>query len=289
MLHGDERCRRRSGTVAVGQTLYAGAARYYVHGRMPYAAGLADAMADALELDGRGRLLDVGCGPGIVALRLAHLFDQVVGLDLDAHMLTEAALQADKLGVDSAAWVCMRAEDLPGSLGKFRVATFAASFHWMDRPKVALAVRGLLELGGFAVQVDAPSYRTDEPSTDDLPHPTPPEDAIAELRRRYLGADLRAGQGIRNSSPDGEDAVFTAAGFSPMRRVVVPDGRVLSRSIDDLVAQRFSSSPTAPHLFGDRLNDFEADLRRVLIDASPSGLFSVRLADNVISIWEPGH
>ncbi|MEX2393942.1 MAG: hypothetical protein WD826_05635 [Actinomycetota bacterium] len=47
----------------------------------------------------------------------------------------------------------------------------------------------------------------------------------------------------------------------------------------------FSSSGTAPHLFGDRVNDFERDLRAVLLDASPSGLFSVRLPDNTLDIW----
>jgi hypothetical protein len=159
----------------------------------------------------------------------------------------------------------------------------------MDRPKMAALVKNLLDLGGAAVQVDAPSYRADalaEASTGDLPHPLPPDAAVAELRTRYLGPDLRAGQGIRNSPPDGEDAVFETAGFQPMRRVIVPDGRVLTRTIDDLVAQRFSSSATAPHLFGNRLESFEADLREVLEDASPTGLFSVRLPDNVLSIWE---
>ncbi|MEY2462364.1 MAG: hypothetical protein QOH64_502, partial [Acidimicrobiaceae bacterium] len=55
----------------------------------------------------------------------------------------------------------------------------------------------------------------------------------------------------------------------------------------DLVATRFSSSPTAPHLFGERAAEFEADLRQLLADASPAGLFSVRLPDNILSIWEP--
>jgi SAM-dependent methyltransferase len=273
------------------ETLFAGAARFYLQGRTPYAEGLADAMADALHLDGRGRLLDVGCGPGVVALRLAHLFEEVVGLDADADMLKEGALQAEKLDLTNAVWVCMKAEELSGSLGRFRIATFAASFHWMDRLKVARSVKSLLEPGGAAVQVDAASYRADaraEAPTVDLPHPPPPDDAVAELRTRYLGPDVRAGQGIRNSSPDGEDAVFRAAGFLPIRRVVIPDGRVLTRTIDDLVAQRFSSSPTAPHLFGDRLDDFEADLRQLLSEASPFGVFSVRLPENVISIWELG-
>lgn len=270
------------------ETLFAGSAPFYVKGRMPYAEGLADAMAEVLDLDRHGRLLDVGCGPGVVALRLAHLYDEVVGLDPDPDMLKEASGRAQELGVANAGWFCMRAEALSEELGTFRTVTFGASFHWMDRPKVAALVKNLIQPRGTAVQVDAPSYRADDlakASKGDLPYPLPPDSAVADLRARYLGPDLRAGQGIRNSSPDGEDAVFQAAGFRPMRRVVVPDGRVLTRTIDDVVAQRFSSSSTAPHLFGNRLENFEADLREILEEASPNGLFSVRLPDNVLSIW----
>lgn len=271
------------------ETLFAGAAQHYRRGRLPYAEGLADALADTLGLDGRGRLLDVGCGPGVITLRLSHLFDEVVGLDPDPEMLIEGHRHAAELGVANAVWECMRAEDISSSLGPIRTAIFAASFHWMDRPVVARAVRSILEPGGAAVQIDAPSYRIDvlaaSPSKDGLPHPVPPDGAIDELRTRYLGPDLRAGRGVRNSSPDGEDDVFQAAGFRPMHRVVVPDGRVLTRTSNDVVAQRLSTSSTAPHLFGNRLDSFEADLRQILQEASPSGLFSVRLPDNLVSIW----
>ena len=47
---------------------------------------------------------------------------------------------------------------------------------------------------------------------------------------------------------------------------------------------RFEFRP-APHLFGDRLPLFEADLRRVLAEASPDGAFAVRLPDNELKIW----
>jgi len=59
------------------ESLFAGAAGYYEQGRLPYAPGLADAFARSLALDGRGRLLDAGCGPGTVTLRLAPLFEAV--------------------------------------------------------------------------------------------------------------------------------------------------------------------------------------------------------------------
>jgi SAM-dependent methyltransferase len=270
--------------------LFAGAAPYYTQGRLPYAEGLADALRTALALDGRGRLLDAGCGPGAVTIRLAHLFDEVVGLDHDADMLAEAERVAHGGGLTNAQWVRMRGEELPGTLGTFRVAAFAASLHWMDRRKVARLVRSMLDRDGVAIQIDAPSYRCDalaDAAAPGLSQPFPPDDAMVELRRRYLGPDTLAGRSIRNSSPDGEDAVFIDAGFEPAREIIVPDGRVLQRTLDDLVATRFSWSPTAPHQFGDRVDEFEADLRQLLAAASPSGVFSVRIPNNLIRIWKP--
>src|SRR6476661_445003 len=94
-------------------SLFAGAAPHYVRGRLPYAPRLAEVLADTLGLDGRGRLLDVGCGPGTIALLCAHLFENVVGLDPDPGMLAEAARLAREREVMNASWVCRRAEELP--------------------------------------------------------------------------------------------------------------------------------------------------------------------------------
>ena len=271
------------------ESLFAGAAGYYEQGRLPYAPGLAGVFARSLALDGRGRLLDVGCGPGTVTLRLAPLFEAAVGLDPDPEMLAHASRAAAGRGIGNIAWVRQRAEALPAGLGSFRAVTFAASFHWMDRPRVASALAAMLDRGGAVVQVDAPGYRPEELAAEarrgSLPFPPPPGDALDQLRRQYLGSDKRAGQGIRNTSPAGEDQVFREAGFLPAQTVTVPDQRVVERTADAVVAGVFSSSSTAPHLFGDRREDFEADMRQILAQASPSGRFSVRLPDNILRIW----
>lgn len=264
------------------ETLFAGAAEHYDRGRLPYAPALADAFRAALALDGRGRLLDVGCGPGTVALRLAHLFDEVVGLDPDPGMIREAKRLASERRVENARWVELRAEGLPADLGTFRTVTFAASFHWMNRPLVAAVAREMLEPNGVVVHVDNRQHVGLVPGDE---RPLPPKDRIDALRRRYLGDRRRAGRSTRDSSPDDEASVFRAAGFVGPEVVPVPDGRTILRTIDDVVAETFSMSSTAPHLFGSRLSEFEADLRRLLADASPDGVFSVRLPHNQLSLW----
>ncbi|HUN36161.1 MAG TPA: class I SAM-dependent methyltransferase [Trebonia sp.] len=271
------------------ESLFAGAARYYEQGRLPYAPGLAETFARGLGLDGPGRLLDVGCGPGTVTLLLAPLFEAAVGLDPDPDMLAHAVRAATRRGISNVTWARQRAEDLPAGLGTFRAVTFASSFHWMDRPLVAATVATMLEAGGAVVQIDAPARHPGEPGAqtrlESLPFPPPPQEALDQLRRDYLGADRRAGQIIRNTSPDGEDQVFRAAGFLPAQTLMAPDQRVIERTADDVVAYMFSLSSTAPHLFGDRQQAFEADMRAILARASPAGRFSVRLPDNRLRIW----
>ncbi len=57
-------------------TIYDGAAVHYRYGRPAYSLELEELLAEELGLDGSGRLLDVGCGPGILTVRLAHLFQE---------------------------------------------------------------------------------------------------------------------------------------------------------------------------------------------------------------------
>jgi ubiquinone/menaquinone biosynthesis C-methylase UbiE len=267
------------------ETLYEGSAPYYLPGRIPYAKGLADALAEALSLDGHGRLIDVGCGPGVLALLLADRFDEVVGVDPDSGMLAEAGRRAGAAGIGNVRWVQMRAEELPGGLGSFRVATFGQSFHWMDRPRVAAIVREMLEPGGAFVQL-ADLKETPTVPEDGLPYPAAPYDEIQDLVRTYLGPVQRAGRGVlRYGTPGDEASVLQEAGFGEPERVRVTSGRVLVRTSDDLVAWAFSRSGSAPHLFGERRDAFEFDLRRMLEGVSPSGRFAEVQPDTEVFVW----
>ncbi|MFD9903123.1 class I SAM-dependent methyltransferase [Streptomyces sp. NPDC059063] len=272
-------------------TLFAGAAAYYARGRLPYAPGLADVLAEALELDGRGRLIDVGCGPGTLALSLAHLFGEVVGVDPDSGMIAEAEREAAERGVTGKArWVRARAEELPAGLGTFTVATFGQSFHWMDRDLVAATVRGMLARGGALLHISdlkaEPGAVDGLPAVDSLPHPAVPYAAVRDLVTHYLGPVRRAGRSVLpQGTPDGEAAVLARAGFTGPQRHVVPGGQALERTEDDVVAGVFSMSFSTPHLFGARRDDFEADLRRLLRDASPTGRFSERRPSTEVFVW----
>ncbi|MDX3314385.1 class I SAM-dependent methyltransferase [Streptomyces sp. NPDC054884] len=264
-------------------SLFRGSAAYYERGRLPYAPGFAETVADALGLDGRGRLLDVGCGPGIVLIALAPYFAEAVGVDPDEAMLAAARRRAVRHGV-AARWTAARAEDLPAGLGEFRAVVFAQSFHWTDRDSVAATVLRMLEPGGVFVHVS--DHKNPPPDPRPLPSPAPPYDRIGALVRRYVGPVRRAGRGVLvNGTPGREDLVMARAGFVDFRRLVVPAGGVVERTADDLVAWAFSRSDSAPHLFGDRLGDFERELRALLREEAPDDRFAERLPPTEVMTW----
>ncbi|WP_060881048.1 class I SAM-dependent methyltransferase [Streptomyces scabiei] len=267
------------------RTLFRGSAAHYGRGRLPYAPGLPETLAGALGLDGRGRLLDVGCGPGTVLLPMAPYFEEVVGVDPDEDMLAEARRQAARRGVADARWVAARAEELPAGLGEFRAVVFAQSFHWTDRDRVAAVVREMLEPGGALVHVSELQDPPPEPAAP--PSPAPPYERIAALVRRYLGPVRRAGQGVLvDGTPGGEEHVIARAGFVDLARHVVPGGDVVTRTTDDLVAWTFSRSDAAPHLFGDERAAFERDLRALLEETAPGRHpFAERLPATEVRIW----
>jgi cyclopropane fatty-acyl-phospholipid synthase-like methyltransferase len=53
-----------TGLPSYDPTLYKGSAAYYLRGRPPYSRDVRLTLAEQCGLDGEGRLLDVGCGPG---------------------------------------------------------------------------------------------------------------------------------------------------------------------------------------------------------------------------------
>jgi hypothetical protein len=181
---------------------------------------------------------------------------------------------------------------LPESLGTFRYATFAQSFHWMDRDVVAQKVFELLEPGGAFVLIGMADQEGhyllsgDAAAPAPLVPPEPPAKEIGALKTKFLGPTQRAGQGVRETSPNDEWSVLQPHGFAPARVVRVPCGRVREVSVDEVVANVFSMSSGAPHLFGDEVGAFEAQLRDLLWAASRDGKFSERCPDATLHFFQ---
>jgi hypothetical protein len=60
----------------------------------------------------------------------------------------------------------------------------------------------------------------------------------------------------------------------------------MQRSVDDLVASVFSSSNSAPHLFGTELGRFTVELRDLLVGTSDEGRFSEWVGDVQLDFYD---
>lgn len=217
-------------------------------------------------------MLDAGCGPGVLAIELAPRFDEVVALDPDADMLAEGARRAVGEGIANIRWVHARAEDIAGlDLGTFRLVTFGQSFHWTDRERVAEAVYDILDPGGALALVV--HTREGRPQPHGPGYPSIPHDAIQEIVRRYLGPQRRAGRGLSSPPPDRYEDALARTRFGVPRVVFAPGRADIVRDINGVLSGYFSMSYAAPHLFGARRSEFEADVRAELLRHSPHGLF----------------
>jgi SAM-dependent methyltransferase len=253
-------------------TIYEGAAEHYRAGRPPYSPQLEAVLAAELALDGKGRLLDGGCGPGVLTIRLAHLFDEAVGLDPDPAMLAEGRRVAAEQGITNIAWVQARAEDLPAAApGPYRLVTFGQSLHWTDEMRVAETVYDMLDPGGaMAMIVHTVEGRTVPPNPGVPPIPHAEIEAIVQ---RYLGPTKRAGQGPAPIRTHRFEDVLVRTRFGAPTPIFVPGIPDLARDSESVLSGYFSFSWAAPHLFGDRVDDFAADVRELLAARSPDGVF----------------
>jgi SAM-dependent methyltransferase len=104
------------------------AAPHYARYRPAYPAELIQRLAEATELDESARVLDLGCGPGVLAIPLASYAGEVVAVDVEPEMIAELRRSAP----GNVTGITGRAEDVDESWGQFRLATAGRSFHWFD-------------------------------------------------------------------------------------------------------------------------------------------------------------
>jgi SAM-dependent methyltransferase len=257
---------------AYDPTIFEGAAVHYRSGRPPYSPRLERVLIDELGLDGAGRLLDGGCGPGVLTVRLAPLFEEAIGLDPDAAMLDEARRAAAEHGRTNIRWIHARAEELPEAApGPFRLATFGQSFHWTDEARVAEAVYDVLEPGGaLALIVHTVAGRPKPPS----PGPPPiPHEEIKALVQKFLGPTPRVGRGFAPVRTHRFEDVLVRTRFGEPQSLFVPGIPDLVRDSESVLSGYFSFSTSAPHLFGDRAGEFAGEVRELLAARSPAGVF----------------
>jgi len=248
---------------------------YYARYRLSYPDKLVGFVAERCGVGVGTRLLDLGCGPGLLAVGFARLGASVTAMDPEPDMLAAAQGHARESNVTLEV-VEGSSYDLNAGLGPLRVVTMGRSFHWMDRPATLAALDGLIERGGAVVLFD--DRRIVSPGMHW-------RTLVEQLHDKFMPAQT-ARRRQRKLEDDRHEAVLLRSAFSDLERYGVVFTRTLGP--DEIVGWVYSTSTTSPEALGDRRADFEADLRAGLATLSPGGEFSEIVEVSALIAKRPG-
>jgi SAM-dependent methyltransferase len=104
-------------------------AAYYARYRRGYPDAVVDAIAAAFDLGPADTVLDLGCGTGQLSVPLATRAGNVIGMDPEPDMLT----QAKQNQIKNIRWVRGADRDVATqNLTGLAAMTVAVAIHWMD-------------------------------------------------------------------------------------------------------------------------------------------------------------
>jgi ubiquinone/menaquinone biosynthesis C-methylase UbiE len=130
-------------------------ARSYLTSTVHAAGEDLDEMSRRVGQRGNEVALDVGCGAGHAAFRLAPLVERVVAYDLSEAMLGMVAEEATRRGLTNLVTGYGAVEKLPYPPGSFDVAvTRYSAHHWSDARAGLAQMRRVVRTGGLAVVMD---------------------------------------------------------------------------------------------------------------------------------------
>jgi ubiquinone/menaquinone biosynthesis C-methylase UbiE len=104
--------------------------------------GHLDAMETLIEMSGvcaEDSVLDVACGPGLLACAFAGHAARVTGIDITAAMIEQARLRQREQGLQNLEWHVGNAVPLPFADGAFSLVVTRYSFHHFQEPVLAFA------------------------------------------------------------------------------------------------------------------------------------------------------
>ncbi len=249
--------------------LFAGAAPYYARFRAGHGREAIEHLARALGAD--ARVLDLGCGPGTVAIPLAPLVREVVAVDPDPEMLaTGRGLPGGDAGIR---WLPGDSTSLR-TLPAFDHVVMGRSFHWMDRRAVLSELDELLPPAG-AVALIGPGR---EPAEE-------PWEPVVRRVREEFGLLPRFGSGSFQTSGEHHDDVLARSPFGRVEAAAFEQR--LTWDLEAVIGLQLSYSYSSPGRLGERLAEFTEAVRAALSAAGPPPVWEQRVVTQVLVARRP--
>ena len=228
---------------------FASTVAYYENARPPYGAAFFAAVARELGFNRSQRLLDIGAGPGLLAIGFAPYCGEVVGVDPEPAMVAAARSAGTRAGV-AVEFIDGRFEDLAAGLGAFDVVTIGRAIHWLDpRPARTALDRVVKPLGRILV--------CHASSVDDGRNP-------------WLGAFKAIRNRWRDDRPKRDRDVFFAGGpFVPRGTISVETAATFP--VERLADRILSMSTSSPERLGDNVPAMRSAMREALASFATEG------------------
>jgi SAM-dependent methyltransferase len=247
------------------------AAEHYA-ARPQYSPRLIARVAEVTRLRADDRVMDLGCGPGNLALAFAPLAGSVVAVDPEEAMLALAEAAAGDLR-KRITLIQGSSNDLGPHFGTFGLVTIGRAFHWMDREDTIRRLDALIVPDGALGLFDT------------SPVPTPETQWVTE----YLAIIERHADGEatwRGPAVERDEAVLLASPFSRLERVTAIDRLTLDG--ERLVTRALSMSRTAPGRIGpDGAAKLTADVRALVAAAGTDGSLIEVIESEALIAWRP--
>ena len=226
----------------------------YAELRPPYPDRFFRTVAAKLGFSKRDALIDLGTGPGLLALGFAPYVGRLTGVDPEPAMLAVAQRAAERHRREFTL-IDGKAETLRDDIGRFDVVTIGRALHWMDRDTMAALLPRLVTPDG-AIVVCASGSALDGRNGW--------LDAYNEVRRMWSG---QAG-GTRHREV--LTAVLEGTRLKLTDEIAVESDHEVS--VDDLARRVLTFSTSSPAVLGDKAEAMLADVRQRLLPFSRDGM-----------------
>jgi hypothetical protein len=192
-------------------------------------------------------------------------------IDPYQEMLHIGQRAARKNGIANVRFLNLRTEDLPSAMPPLRLATFGASFHWMDRVLVANRLHKLIEPAGGLVALSPSSFwRGREPW----------QQVVIRTIRDWLGDERRAGSGVFEAAPLHQQCLAQTP-FADIKVFEIHKTHVWTA--DRIIGYLYSTSFASRAVLGSLREPFENDLRKRLSHLSAEDQFAAEIEFSIVS------
>jgi len=233
--------------------------------RPPYPPAFFRSVAERIKLSRQHALIDLGTGPGLLALGFAPYVGRVVGVDPEPGMLAAARAAAVLAKVDLTL-IEGKVETLPGEIGAFDVITIGRALHWMDpaatlgRFETLLARDGCILICGSVTAADGQNPWLDE---------------YVAARRAWSAPKLWAESGTGNPSRRDPSPFFKDSAFRLGEIIRTEASHTVS--VRDLARRVLTFSSSSPEVLGDKADAMLADVEQRLLPFSNDGVITEAL------------